>query len=128
MLRLVCAFGFVLVLLSTLLPSAFADAILSIQPASTSTSPGSTFAVSVDISNVTDLYAFQFDIGFNPATLAGVSVTEGSFLPGGGSTFFIPGFIDNTGGTIAFSADTLIGPIPGVSGSGTLATIDFTAV
>jgi hypothetical protein len=119
----------VLVLLSAfVLPHAFADPILSIQPASTSVAPAGTFAVDVNVANVSDLFAFGFDIGFNPGTLSAVSVTEGSFLPGGGTTFFLPGVIDNTGGTIAFNADTLIGAIPGVSGTGTLATLDFTAL
>jgi general secretion pathway protein D len=86
------------------------------------------FAVDVNVANVSDLFAFGFDIGFTPGTLSAVSVTEGSFLPGGGSTFFLPGTIDNTLGTISFNADTLIGSIPGVSGNGTLAILDFTAL
>ncbi len=118
-----------LVLLSAfVLRYAFADPILSIQPPSTSVAAGTTFAVDVNVANVSDLFAFQFDIGFNPSTLAGVSVTEGSFLPSGGSTFFLPGTIDNTLGTISFNADTLIGAIPGVSGSGMLAILDFSAL
>jgi hypothetical protein len=118
-----------LVLLSAfVLPRAFADPILSIQPPSVSVGAGSTFAVDVNIANVSDLYAFAFDIGFTPGTLSAVSVTEGSFLPAGGSTFFLPGTIDNTLGTISFNADTLIGAIPGVSGSGTLAILDFKAL
>lgn len=108
--------------------NAFADPILSIQPPSTSVVAGSTFAVDVNISNVTDLFAFQFDIGFDPSILSATSITEGSFLPGGGTTFFIPGTIDNIGGTISSNADTLIGAISGVSGSGTLAVLDFTAL
>jgi Cohesin domain/PEP-CTERM motif len=118
-----------LILLSVLLlPNAFADAILSIQPPSTSVAAGSMFAVDVNVANVTDLYAFQFDVGFTPGTLSAISVTEGAFLPSGGSSFFFPGTIGNTSGTISFNADTLIGPIPGVSGSGTLAILDFKAL
>jgi len=117
-----------LVLLNALLlPRAFADPILSIEPPSTSVAAGTSFAVDVNVSNVSDLFAFGFDIGFTPATLSAVSVTEGSFLPRGGSTVFLPGTIDNTAGTISFNADTLIGAIVGVSGSGTLAILDFTA-
>ena|SRR5579872_428830 len=113
---------------SLFLANAVADPILSIQPPSTSVIAGSTFAVDVNISNVSDLFAFQFDINFTPGILSAISITEGSFLPSGGTTFFLPGTIDNTGGSIAFNADTLIGPIPGVSGSGTLAILDFTAL
>ena len=82
----------------------------------------------MNISSIADLYSFQFDIGFNAAVLSAQSVSEGAFLQTGGSTFFIPGTIDNVGGTIAFNADTLLGPIPGVTGSGVIATIDFLAI
>jgi general secretion pathway protein D len=60
--------------------------------------------------------------------LSAVSITEGAFLPRGGATFFIPGTIDNTVGSITFTADTLQTAIAGVSGSGIFATIDFQAL
>jgi cohesin domain-containing protein/PEP-CTERM motif-containing protein len=104
-----------------------ADAILSVQTPST-VSQGSTFAVGVNISGVTNLYDFQFDLSFNPAVLHATNVLEGTFLSGGGSTFFIPGTIDNTTGNVTFDVDTLLGPVPGVSGNGTLALFDFTAL
>jgi hypothetical protein len=89
---------------------------------------GSSFDVSVNVSSVTDLYAFQFDISFDHAILSAVDVTEGPFLPSGGTTSFFPGFIDNTAGTISFNADSLIGTIPGVSGSAPIADIQFQAL
>lgn len=113
----------------SLVPNASADAVLTIQPPSTSIVAGNTFAVDVNISGVSDLYAFQFDIGFAPGVLSANSVGEGSFLAsGGGTSSFLPGTIDNTAGTITFNADTLIGPVPGVSGSGMLVILDFTAL
>jgi hypothetical protein len=60
--------------------------------------------------------------------LSATGITEGSFLPSGGSTFLIPGMIDNNAGIIAFNADTLLSAISGVSGSGTLIEFDFTAL
>ena len=106
---------------------ALADAIVSVaSPASAS--QGSTFAIDVNIANVSDLYAFQLDLSFNPSVLQATSILEGAFLPGGGPTFFIPGAIDNTAGSVTFNADTLQGAIPGVNGSGTLIQFDFTAV
>jgi hypothetical protein len=107
---------------------AFADAVINISPPVSTPGVGSSFDVFVNIASVNDLYAFQFDISFNPAIISAVSITEDAFLPSGGTTFFIPGSIDNTAGTIAFTADSLIGPIPGVSGSGTLAEIQFQAL
>jgi hypothetical protein len=106
---------------------AFAISTVSIQPPVSTVDVGSFFDVFVNISSVSDLYAFQFDIGFDPAILSAIDVTEGPFLPSGGTTSFFPGFIDNAAGTISFTADTLIGAISGVSGDGTLATLSFHA-
>jgi len=107
---------------------AFAISPVSIQPPVSAVDVGSFFDVFVDVSSVTDLYAFQFDIGFNPAIISAISLTEGPFLPSGGTTLFFPGVIDNAAGTITFTADTLIGAIPGVSGSGSIADIQFQAL
>jgi len=121
--------GSMLVLaLFLLLPCAFADSVsLSVASPATVTL-GSTFVVDVNVSNVTDLYDFQLDLNFDPSVLSATGITEGAFLPTGGSTFFIPGTIDNTGGTIAFNGDSLLSAVSGVSGSGTLMQFDFTAL
>jgi general secretion pathway protein D len=107
-----------------------ADPVLSVVPASVSNvNVGSTISYDINISNVTDLYAFQFDLTFNPAIVSAVSIAEGSFLSSPcGSTCFVPGVIDNLGGTIAGNAGTLIGPPPGVTGSGTLAILTLQGV
>lgn len=107
-----------------------ADPVLSVVPVSASNvNVRSTVSYDINISNVTDLYAFQFDLTFNHAIVSAVSIAEGSFLSSScGSTCFIPGVIDNLGGTIAGNADTLIGPLPGVSGSGTLAILTLQGV
>jgi len=104
-----------------------ADTISVVGPA-TSPTVGQTFAVDVDVTGITDLYAFQLDLNFDPTLLSAVSVSEGALLPSGGTTFFIPGTIDNVGGTVAANADALVGPIPGVSGDGVLLVFDFTAL
>ena len=111
------------------LPS-FADdvPILSIAPSSSTVGAGSNVVLDVNIANVTDLFAFQFDLSFAPGTVSAASIVEGAFLAGGGTTAFIPGTIDNVGGTIAATADTLIGPGPGVNGSGTLAVLTLTGL
>lgn len=103
----------------------FADSIpiLSIDPMSSAASVGEEVTLDVNISNVTDLYGFQFDLGFAPGTLSAISITEGTFLFSAGPTFFLPGDIDNTTGTIALTANSLLGPGPGVNGSGTLAIL-----
>ena len=99
--------------------------IVNIQPSSLPPGVGSIFEVSVGISSAVDLYAFQFDIAFDPAVLLAQSVGEGLFLPGGGSTFFLPGSIDKGAGNILFTMGSLVGLTGGVDGSGTLAILEF---
>src|SRR4029077_4008725 len=74
------------------------------------------------------LVAFQFDLSFAPGPVSAASIGEGAFLAGGGTTAFIPGTIDNVGGTIAATADTLIGPGPGVNGRGARAVLTLTGL
>ena len=100
---------------------------ISLQPSATALTLGNPLTVDVNITGVTDLYAFQFDIGFDPAVLSAASVTEGALFSSIG-VFFSPGFIDNIGGTITFIGDSLSGPVPGVSTDGTLATITFDTI
>jgi general secretion pathway protein D len=89
---------------------------------------GQPFAVTVDITGTTDLYAYQFDLGYNPAILSLSTISEGNFLSAAGATFFIPGSIDNTAGLASATADSLLTAVSGAAGSGTLVTFDFTAI
>lgn len=91
----------------------------------TSVTPGTSFSLQVSAIDVTDLYAFQFDISYDPALFSAGGTTEGPFLASGGSTFFDGGMIDSANGIISFVFNTLIGPGPGVDGSGVLASFDF---
>jgi hypothetical protein len=108
--------------------SAKAQAVLSIDPTTQTTSTGTVITVDVDVANVTDLYGYQFDLTFNPNILQAVSSSEGSFLSSGGSTFFINGSNDNVGGTVSATADSLLSAVSGVGGSGQLAVFTFDAV
>ena len=103
------------------------DTVAVVGPLS-SPSVGDTFTVDVNIVGVTDLYAFQFDLLFNPTLLKAVNINEGAFLPAGGSTYFVPGTINYINGTVTGTLDTLLGPIQGITGDGTLAMIQFTAL
>jgi hypothetical protein len=98
-------------------------ATIQIEPVSSTILGSNLVDLNVNVTDVTDLYAYQFDIAFDPFTVSAISVTEGSFLAGGGATLFVAGVIEF--GAIRFTANTLLGPAPGVSGSGTLATIQF---
>jgi general secretion pathway protein D len=117
----ICSLFFLLVVAG--LVSLHAGTIASVGSANTTV--GSTVNIPVLISGVSDLYAFQFDLSYNPSLLQANVITEGGFLPSGGATFFIPGMIDNVAGAVTFNADTLIGSTSGVGGSGTLMIVQF---
>ena len=87
---------------------------------------GAAFSLDVSTTGIADLYAFQFDLIFDPMLVAATSVQQGSLLSGSGG--FFPGFIDNVVGNVTIVADTLSGPVSGVSGSGTFARVEFNAL
>ena len=109
------------------LPAA-ADPILSINPTPRTVNQGDTFSFDIFIQDAIDLYGFQFDLAFNPTLFSAISVTEGSFLDAAGTGLFLPGDIDNLLGTVSFVANSLLGPVPGVTGNGVLATMNFMAL
>jgi hypothetical protein len=105
----------------------FAMPIVSIEPSAQIVNIGQHFTLGAKVSDVVDLYGFQFDLVFSPSILASTGMAEGSFLATGGSTFFIPGAIDNSTGSISFIANTLLSSSPGANGTGMLASFDFVA-
>jgi hypothetical protein len=98
---------------------------LFFQPSGVSTGVGQMVTVDVAIDQVTDLYGWQFDLTFDPTIVSALQVTEDGFLATGGATFFIPGSIDNVGGTVTATADSLETAIAGVTGGGLLAQFQF---
>src|ERR1017187_9500590 len=112
----------VIVLAAALLFVPLLTAQAVITAGSTDVSVDLIFTVPVNIADVSDLYAFQFDLAFDPTSLQLLSISEGSFLPSAGSTFFIPGDIDNIGGDAISNADTLVGDIAGASEASAMLT------
>ena len=105
----------------------WAAPITGIEPSLTTVTVGTAFTLDVFVTGVSDLYAFQFDLGYDPAVLVATGIVEGAFLGTGGATFFIDGTIDNSAGSILFTANTLLTAISGVNGAGVLARIGFLA-
>ncbi|MGJ9416645.1 cohesin domain-containing protein [Massilia sp. CMS3.1] len=89
---------------------------------------GSAVDVDVRIADIADLYAYGFTVNYNANLLRAINITEGAFLGSAGTTYSYGGDIDNTAGTISFIFNSLIGPIPGASGSGSLAQVRFEAI
>ena len=65
---------------------AFCGAI-SLEPSVSPVPLGSPVEVNVNVSGVSDLFGWQFDIGFNPTVLSAASVTEGSLFSSAGVSF-----------------------------------------
>ena len=96
---------------------------LIIDPQTIQAAKGQNFTIKINVSNVVDLYGWRFKLGWNRTILEVVEITEDSFLRNRGETFFISK-ANNTAGYIQVDC-TLLGNLPGVNGSGTLATIRF---
>jgi hypothetical protein len=89
------------------------------------------FAANVCISDVFNLYGYEFKLYYNSTALNGSSVIGGPFLEESGQTpFFQPvAFTDHYNSTygIVWVASALTGSVLGVDGDGVLATIEFNA-
>ena len=94
-----------------------------VDPQTTLGAIGQNFTVKINISDVIDLYGWEFKLGWNATILDVIDVREGSFLRKGGETFFWS-VTNNTVGYILVDC-TLLGSIPGVNGNGTLAIVEF---
>jgi hypothetical protein len=88
------------------------------------------FSIDVNVENVEDLYSVAFKIDYAPYVTVLVCglATEGDFLSGGGmyETDFV-WKIDAFHGEIKVG-NARLGAVPGASGTGTIARIDFTVV
>jgi hypothetical protein len=100
-------------------------ATVSVSPSSVTVPVDQNFTINVTVSGVSDLYGWEFQLGWNSTLLDAVNVSEGPFLEAGGNTFFTY-TMNATVGNIVVDC-TLAGSIPGVSGDGTLSIITFCA-
>lgn len=115
--------------------TAFADGVVTLSPGPVG--PGQIFTVAVNItgptvkdvpSGASDVYAFELDLSFPSSLVQARQVADGTFLPGGGTTYFSRGTIDNGTGTVSHIFGTLISAPSGASGSGTLVNIKFQGI
>jgi subtilisin family serine protease len=83
------------------------------------------FTVDVQVQDVSDLAAFEFDVTYDPVVVHVVDVTLGAFLGSGGlNTVALGPDIDNGTGRVTFGGIGY-GSGSGANGSGTLATLTF---
>jgi len=89
---------------------------------------GDSFTVNVSIADVVNLYGYGFKLYYDSTVMNGTEVIQGSFLKGGSQT--VLSFTDhyNSSRGLVWVDCFLIGNVPGISGSGVLATIEFKSV
>ncbi len=98
--------------------------LISVNPASVQDVQGSNFTVNIDALNVTDLYAFDVKLRYDPSLLQVLDIVEGPFLAGGGNTSVFKNETDNIHGSLWFVV-TLLSTPQGVSGDGILFSVHF---
>jgi len=101
------------------------ETIVSIDPSSQAIYPGGSFTIDVYCVPAQPIKSFELKISFAPSLLRATSVTEGDIFQGY-TTFFNPGSINNSDGTIEDIYDLILGTGK-VSSSGTFITISFIA-
>jgi hypothetical protein len=102
---------------------------LSLIPSDPVVSTGDDLVVSVDIDGATDLYAYGFEINYDPAVLTYISVSEADFLKmDGESTAFNAALQDGVEGVLIVGNARLVNPPVGVDGSGELFDITFEVI
>ncbi|GJJ04578.1 hypothetical protein RugamoR64_51160 [Duganella rhizosphaerae] len=111
-------------------PSACAaDPVLSIVATPSSGVVGSTIELDIRLSGVADLYGYNFSLVFNPAYLQATGAGEGGLLGSdGGATDFGVADVSGTPGLVTYVYGSKFGPVPGVSGSGSLAHLSFNVI
>lgn len=96
---------------------------VSVNPANSYAVIGQNITVNIDVSNVTDLYGWEFKLGWNNTILELLNVTEGPFLKSNGATFFTSK-LNSTDPHIIVDCTRLVS-LPEANGNGALATITF---
>jgi len=92
---------------------------------------GETLAINVTIAEVIDLCGWDFTLYYQNDILNCTGVSEGLFLKSASQTFFnVTDFTDAYNAThgLLRVVCVLLGPVPGVNGSGVLAVVTFNAI
>ncbi|CAD6491503.1 MAG: Cohesin domain protein [Candidatus Argoarchaeum ethanivorans] len=99
---------------------------VSVEPATQTVKSGDSFSVDINITDVTYMGMDQALLNFDPTAMQATGIVEGDFLKSAGTTSPYTG-IDNTAGTAIFCYSLQTQGV-GVSGNGTLATINFDTI
>lgn len=107
---------------------ASSETTIAVAPASVA-NPGEYISVNITIVDVADLFSYQVLLGFDREILRVVGATEGPFLKEGttspSGTIFTYKIKNEVKGAYIIVACVTLGSYPGVSGGGTLFSVDF---
>lgn len=96
-----------------------------IDPSSMDITTNDEFSISVSVSDVQDLYGFQFDIGFDSSILDFVGIEQGPMLSSDGEQTYWSSPDTSTPGLLDNAISTRLGMISGIDGDGVLARVTF---
>lgn len=103
---------------------ASANATMAVDPKVGGKAPSELYSVNITISEITELYAWQFNLTFNTPVLEAVSVVQGPFLKQAGNAMMPTPVLNNTAGYVWVGCSRF--PYDkGANGSGVLATVVF---
>lgn len=126
-----CLLAILVVVLAYVILSSPPSTALVVEPQSVQGTTGQDFTVNVSISNVADLYGWQIELSWNSSLLNVTNVIEGPMLKSSGnSTFFSP-VVNNAAGNLSALCTRLLtfgSNVTGVSGHGTLMTVQFEVI
>jgi hypothetical protein len=116
-----------LLLLLTITPSSRGSSTsIAVAPSFKEVIINTVFEVDLNVSDVTDLYLWVVTVEWNPNIIEFKGYTEGPFLKAGGNTAIMDAGVSP--GKINRLVCTVLGPVSGVDGSGSLVTFTFKAV
>lgn len=122
----------ILTIAALALPFGASAATISLQGPAGPVTAGSSFFLNVNVATDIgeNIWAYQFDILFDPAVLQFLDAKDGTFLPVADLAFATLVWAPYTPGDAAITgiSNALSGDAPGVSGSGLLAQVQFLAL
>ena len=102
--------------------------VVSVSAPTQAVNAGARFTINITVQPNMAIAGVQFNLSFDPSLVSADSVTEGNlFNQNGARTYFTPGNINNTAGTVTWVADVVIGSGNYISNPGTFAVITMTA-
>lgn len=102
---------------------------VTLNSGSASVNTGDIINVSANVSGGVDLFAYGFELNYDPLVLDYLSANDGALLNSDGEAVsFMSALADGTEGTVLVAGSRLVNPVSGVNGSGALFSASFEVV